>query len=519
MIKVLWVDDEIDYLKPHVIFLKGKDCDVTTLGNGYDAVDLVRKEKFDIIILDEMMPGMTGLDTLDKIKEIAPTVPVIMATKSEQESIMDRAVGNKITDYLIKPINPIQIWSSIRRAVFRESIVSSQTMTNYRLQFGQIMTMINSARSFEDWKTIYRKLVGWEVELSGSSNKEATEILNSQMIDANSEFAKFIKREYKSWFSDRQEEDVPMLSHMVMRNKVFPIADMPGKTTLLVIDNFRYDQWLMILPFLSPMFDVVSSDFYCSILPTSTQYARNALFAGLTPLAIEKLMPELWTGDMETFGKNRHEEDFLKRLVRQSGKDYKMTFDKLITADAGKRLLDGFDRVMSANFSVIVYNFLDILSHARTETEVIRELSENDAAFRTLTKSWFEHSDLREMLIRLSKNGNRVIVTSDHGAQRVTNPVRIVGDRESSTNLRYKTGKNLNYTSKELFVIDNPHEVHLPKSNLSSTYVFATGRDYLVYRTNYNDFARYYKDTFQHGGISLQEMMVPFILLDPKREL
>jgi len=514
--KVLWVDDEIDFLKPHVIFLQGKECEVTTLGNGYDAVDIVKKEKFDIIILDEMMPGMTGLDTLDKIKEITPMTPVIMATKSEQESIMDRAVGSKIADYLIKPISPIQVWSSIRRNVLRESLVSNQTMTNYRQQFGQITSMINSARSFEDWKSIYKKLVGWEVELSSSSYKEATEILNSQMIEANSEFAKFVKREYKNWFSDRQDDTRPLLSHMVMRNKVFPIADMEGKTTLLVIDNFRYDQWLMILPFLTPVFDVFSSDFYCSILPTSTQYARNSLFAGLTPLAIEKIMPDLWIGDMETFGKNRYEEDFLKRLVKLSGKDYRMTFDKLITSDSGKKLLDGFDRVMASKFSVIVYNFLDILSHARTETEVIRELSENDAAFRTLTKSWFEHSDLREMLMRLAKNGNRVIVTSDHGAQRVSNAIKIVGDKESSSNLRYKTGKNLNYSSKDLFVIDNPHEVCLPKNHISSTYVFATGRDYLVYRNNYNDFARYYKDTFQHGGISLQEMMVPFIVLEPR---
>jgi len=517
MIRVLWVDDEIEYLKPHIMFLEGKDCEVTTLVNGYDAVDLVSKEKFDLIILDEMMPGMTGLDTLAKLKEITPLTPVIMVTKSEQESIMDRAVGSKISDYLIKPVNPMQVLLSIKKIVLRESLVSEQTMNDYRSQFGQISSMINSARTFEDWQVLYKKLVVWDVELNASTNKDATEILNAQMTEANSEFAKYIKRVYRSWFNESSSNDRPMLSHMVMRNKVFPLVETAAdKATLLVIDNFRYDQWLMIMPYLTSSFDVTFQDFYCSILPTATQYARNSLFAGLTPLAIERVMPDLWVNDNDPQGKNRYEEDFLRRLMRQSGKDYKMTFDKLIRSDAGKKLLDNFSRVLASPFSVIVYNFLDILSHARTETEIIRELSENDAAFRTLTKSWFEHSDLREMLNRLSQNGNRVIITSDHGTHRVSNALQIQGDRETSTNLRYKTGRNLNFTSKDLFVIDHPQEVSLPQSNITSKYVFATGRDFLVYKTNYNQYARYYKDTFQHGGISLQEMMVPFIVLDPK---
>ncbi len=513
--KILWVDDEIELLKPHIFFLKGKGYDVETCNNGYDAIEMVQSHLFDLIILDEMMPGMTGLETLPKIKEIRPTTPVIMVTKSEEENIMDKAVGSKIADYLIKPVNPNQVLLSIKKNVHQQQLVTEQTTADYRAEFGRISTSFADARTFADWSAIYKKLVNWEIELTDSNDDSIREILAYQKDEANNEYAKFVRKNYLDWIN-RKDADTPVMSHTLMRSNIFPEADRNRKTTLLLIDNFRYDQWRSINALLHNWFDIATEEFYCSILPTATQYARNAIFAGLMPLAIDKLMPDLWLNDNEEGGKNQYEEDFLRRQLQTNGKSYRMTFDKLIRPEAGRKLIDNISKVYDADFSVIVYNFLDILSHARTETEIIRELTEDEAAFRSLTRSWFEHSDLFTILKMLSERGHTVIITSDHGTIRVDNPVKIIGDRETSTNLRYKTGRNLNYNAKEMFVINKPQEAQLPQSNITSTYVFAYNRDFFVYPNNSNQFVRYYKNTFQHGGISMEEMMVPYIVLKPK---
>lgn len=514
-VKILWVDDEIELLKPHILFLQNKGYTIETCNNGYDAIDAIAVGSFDLIILDEMMPGITGLETLSKIKAVRPDTPVVMVTKSEEENIMNRAVGSKIADYLIKPVNPNQVLLSIKKNVHAGELVTQASTEGYRSQFSQISLSFSEARSFEDWTNIYKKIVGWEIDLGTADDKSMREVLTYQKTEAANEFTKFIKNNYLDWFKDKSLTK-PIMSHTLMRNKVFPVVEKHKKTTFLLIDNFRYDQWLTIRSLMRGYFDVSSEEFYCSILPTATQYARNSLFAGLTPAAIEKIMPGLWLNDNEEGGKNRYEEDFLRRQLQSLGKNPKLFFEKLVRPEAGKKLLDNLDKVYNADFSVIIYNFLDILSHARTDTEIIRELAEDESAFRSLTRSWFEHSDLWEIMKSLSEKGHTVIVTSDHGTKHVDNPVRIIGDRETSTNLRYKTGRNLSYNQKDVFEITNPELAHLPKSNLTSTYIFACNSDFLVYPNNYNHFVRYYKNTFQHGGVSMEEMMVPFIVLQPK---
>ncbi len=515
-VNILWVDDEIELLKPHILFLKGKGYEVDTCNNGFDAVDMARTTPYDLIILDEMMPGMTGLETLPQIKEVRPSTPVIMVTKSEEENIMDKAIGSKIADYLIKPINPNQVLLSIKKNVHRDQLVTEQTTADYRAEFGKISTSLGEARSFADWCAIYRKIVSWEMELTDSSDKSVRDILSYQKSEASLEFGKFIRRNYIDWVNARDEER-PTMSHTLFRNRIIPeVESAGGKVTLLLIDNFRYDQWRIIWPTLLPMYDLYTEDFYCSILPTATQYARNALFAGLMPLAIDKLMPDKWLNDNEDGAKNKYEEEFLHRQLSRAGKSWRVTFDKLVKPEAGRRLVENFQRVKEADFSVIVYNFLDILSHARTETEIIRELSEDEAAFRSLTRSWFEHSELLEMLRMLSEAGHTVIITSDHGTTRVENPVKVQGDRETSTNIRYKTGRNLNYNPKEVFEILRPQDAQLPQGNLTSSYIFALGKDFFAYPNNANQFIRYYRGTFQHGGVSMEEMIVPYIVLRPK---
>ncbi|MBO5806551.1 MAG: PglZ domain-containing protein [Tidjanibacter sp.] len=515
-VNILWVDDEVELLKPHILFLRGKGYEVDSCNNGYDAVDMARTTPYDLIILDEMMPGMTGLETLPHIKEVRPSTPVIMVTKSEEENIMDKAIGSKIADYLIKPINPNQVLLSIKKNVHREQLVTEQTTADYRAEFGRISSSLGEARSFADWAAIYRKIVSWEMELTESSDQSIRDVLAYQKSEASVEFGKFVKRNYLSWLGADSKER-PTMSHTLMRERIFPEVERKGnKVTLLVIDNFRYDQWRTIWPMLLPLFDLHSEDFYCSILPTATQYARNSLFAGLMPLAIDKMMPDKWLNDNEEGAKNKYEEEFLRRLLARSGKQWKLSFDKLIKPEAGRKLIDNFQRVREADFSVIVYNFLDILSHARTETEIIRELTEDEAAFRSLTRSWFEHSELLVMLRMLSEAGHTVIITSDHGTTRVENPVKVQGDRETSPNLRYKTGRNLAYNPKEVFEITRPQDAQLPQGNLTSSYIFALGKDFLTYPTNANQFIRYYRGTFQHGGISMEEMIVPYIVLTPK---
>lgn len=514
-VKILWVDDEIELLKPHLLFLQNKGYEVETSNNGYDAVEMVQQHPFDLIILDEMMPGMTGLETLPRIKEFAPTTPVVMVTKSEEENIMDKAVGSKIADYLIKPVNPNQVLLSIKKNVHQQQLVSEKSTADYRSDFGKISVALSDARTFAEWTDVYRKLVQWDIELSESNDSSVREILSYQFKEANVLYARFVKNNYLSWFDDTNPQR-PTLSHTLLRQRLFPVVDKSKKTTFLLIDNFRYDQWLMIRPLLHNFFDVASEEFYCALLPTATQYARNALFAGLTPLAISKLMPDLWLNDNQEGGKNRYEEDFLRRQLQQFGKPYKMSFDKLVRPEQGKKLLESIDRLSHVDLSVVVYNFLDILSHARTESEIIRELAEEEVAFRSLTRSWFEHSDLWEIMKQLSERGHTIVITSDHGTIRVDNPVKVVGDRETSPNLRYKSGRNLSYDPKQVFAITKPEEAHLPKSNLTSTYIFAYDHDFLVYPNNFNQHVRYYKNTFQHGGISMEEMMVPYIVLNPK---
>ncbi|MCK9326474.1 MAG: PglZ domain-containing protein [Bacteroidales bacterium] len=514
-ISILWADDEIDLLRPHILLLEGKGFDVVTASNGEDAIDRVTERDFDLIFLDENMPGLTGLQVLSKIKIINPNIPVVMITKSEEEDIMDEAIGSKIADYLIKPVNPKQVLLTIKKFTDTKRLVSEKTTSAYQTEFGRIGMQINESLSWQDWIQIQRKLVFWEMELSGSSETPMDEVFRMQKLEANHSFARFIRRNYASWFSS-EIGDRPILSPDVLRHKVFPLMDGETPVVLMMIDNLRYDQWKVIEPILLEYFTVEDDDLYYSILPTATQFARNAFFGGLMPLEISRLYPDIWKEEGEEGSKNLFEEELLKNHLQRLGMPVKFVYDKINTNRNGRKWVDHYSPLLDQPLSVLVYNFVDMLSHARTEMNMIRELADDEAAYRTLTQTWFLHSPMLELLRELSTQKVRVVITTDHGTVLVQDPIKIIGDRQTSTNLRYKQGKNLNYNPKEVFEVVRAEEIHLPRPNVSTRYVFATGTDFFAYPNNYNHYVKYYRNTFQHGGISLEEMIIPLIVLQSK---
>ena len=515
----LWADDEIDLLKPHILFLKNKGYDVVSVTNGQDAIDLVRQQSFDLIFLDENMPGLSGLETLTRLKEIAPSTPVIMITKSEEENIMDQAIGGKIADYLIKPVLPTQMLMSIKKNLHAKEITQQHQTSGYQQDFGRLSMAINDAGNFEEWTDIYKRLVHWEIELAESSDPSLSSMLMLQKQDANAAFAKFIRRNYQDWIKQlmklENRDGRPMMSPELFKARVFPELDKGEKLFFIVIDNFRLDQWRSIQPVLSPYFNC-QEDIYCSILPTATQYARNAIFSGLLPDKIAKMFPDLWVDEDEEEGKNLNEAPLIQTQIERFRKNYSFSYHKVFETSFGERLVGQLKSLSQNQLNVIVLDFIDMLSHARTESKTVRELAKDEAAYRALTKTWLEHSSTIDLFRTIAEMGYKVILTTDHGTIRIDNPVKIIGDKNVNTNLRYKLGKNLNYQSKQVFEVTRPTDFGLPSLNLSTSYVFATNRDFFAYPNNYNYYASYYKDTFQHGGISLEEMLIPIVTLTPK---
>ena len=514
MIKILWADDEIDLLKPHIIYLEAKGYHLTPAKSGDQALDMLEENKFDLIFLDENMPGLSGLETLSIIKEKYTNIPVIMITKSEEESIMEEAIGSKIADYLIKPVNPNQILLAIKKNIDSNRLVEEKTTSNYQQEFRNISIKLSSNLNKEEWYDIFKKLTYWELELEKSGDNSVEQILEMQKAEANAQFFKFIKNNYKDWMNG---ENAPLMSHNILRKKVAPLMTDDKPTYMIVIDNLRYDQWKIIEPSVLEDFAIENEEIYTSILPTATQYARNAIFAGLLPSEIQKRHPNMWKDDEDEGGKNMYEEEFLLANLQMLGKgSSKVSYTKITNLDAGRKVVATVPNMKTNGLNVIVYNFVDMLSHARTDMKVIKELADDDAAYRSLTASWFSHSPLKDIMKQIAKQGANVVITTDHGTINVNRPSRVIGDRDITSNLRYKQGRNLNYQKNDVFEMDKPLEYYLPIQNVSSKYIFAKEDMYFVYQNNYNQFVNLYKNTYQHGGISMEEMLIPIITLRSK---
>jgi CheY-like chemotaxis protein len=514
--KILWADDEIELLKPHIMFLEEKGFEVRTTNSGSEVAEMLEEENFDILFLDEQMPGMSGLETLQEVKNLRPNLPVVMITKSEEESIMENAIGSNISDYLIKPVNPNQILLSVKKNLEKKKLRSEKATMGYQQQFTQIGSEISSALDFNQWKDIYKKLVYWELELDSLEDSGISEVFKTQKEEANQIFSKYVEKNYTDWVNGQADEK-PVQSHTLFKDWLFPLLKDSGKPVFFIlIDNLRYDQWKVLQSVVEEYFSVESESMYYSILPSVTQYARNSMFAGLMPSDIQKRFPKYWVAEHEEGTKNQYEKELLGENLKRHGLDIKYSYNKVLSYNVGRRVAEKISNLMSNDLNVIVYNFIDMLSHARTEMEVIKELAEDESAYRSLTLSWFEHSPLKEILTTLADEDVKVVLTTDHGSVKVHNPVKIVGDRATNTNLRYKIGRSLNYSKKEVFEIRNPEDAHLPKHSLSSSFAFCRKNDFFAYPNNFNYYANYYRNTFQHGGISLEELLVPYVVLNKK---
>ena len=513
-IQILWVDDEISHLKPHIIFLEQKNYNITSCSNGSDALEIFAQNNFDIVFLDENMPGLSGLDTLSELKKLNANIPVVMITKSEEEYIMEEAIGSKIADYLIKPVNPNQILLSLKKNLDHSRLVSEKISSSYLQEFREISLEMMGLKSTDDWKNLYQKLIFWELKLEDSQDGTLLEILEAQKTEANQQFGRFIEQNYTQWF---QDNDAPILSHTLFKTKIVKHLSKEQPTLLVVIDNLRYDQWKTIEKTINTHYKTTENSMYYSILPTATQYARNALFSGLMPKEMERLFPEYWKNDTDEGGKNLHEDKFLdEQLKRLNINHLTHEYIKITNLKTGKKLADNFKTKIKNDLTVLVYNFVDMLSHSKTEMEVVKELASDDKGYRSLTNSWFKNSPLLDIIKQAQELKFKLIVTTDHGTINVKNPSKVVGDRETSLNLRYKTGRSLSYNDKDVLAIKDPKIVGLPSISMNSSFIFAKENSFFAYPNNYNHYVSYYRNSYQHGGISLEEVLIPFAVLTPR---
>ncbi|MGI8950425.1 MAG: response regulator [Chitinophagaceae bacterium] len=514
--KILWVDDEIESLQSQKLFLEGKGYEVNTLTNGFDAIDFVKENNVDVVLLDETMPGITGLETLGKIKEVNSQISVVLITKNETENLMDDAIGSQITDYLIKPVNPNQVLLSLKKIIDNKRLVAEKTTTAYQQQFRNLFMALNSNPNYNEWMDIYKKLVYWELEMEKSDSPEMREVFQTQKQEANTEFFKFISKNYVQWMNSKST-DTPVMSHNLFKFKILPHIQKGTPTFFILIDNLRFDQWKAIQPLFAENFRILEEETFYSILPTATQYCRNAIFAGQLPVEIEKSYAVEWKNDDEEGGKNLFEEEFfrgqLKRLKRE---DIKYSYTKITNNNDAQHFVNNVHNLLGNDLNIIIYNFVDMLSHARTEMEVLKELAGDEVSYRSITRSWFEHSPLNQALKRITDKKVNLILATDHGSVRVKTPHKVIGDKQTTTNLRYKHGRNLNYDARDVLVFKNPREAGLPVPNVNSSFIFAKEDGFLCYPNNYNHYVNYYKNTFQHGGVSLEEMIVPIVKMVSK---
>lgn len=520
---ILWVDDEIDLLRPHIRLLEGRGYAVDTVTNGEDALERVSEASFDLIFLDESMIGMGGLETLAGIKEIDASIPVVMVTKNEAEDVMEEAIGRRISDYLTKPVNPTQILLVCKKFLDARELTKDVARQDYIREFNQLAMKMMGPLDWQEWAELYGRLAEWEIEFDRHHDVGLEQTLVDQKRDANAEFGKFVEENYRDWLAaERDDPDRPVLSTDIVDRYVLPrIAEDEGPVFLFVVDCMRLDQWLVLEELLSDIYSIDRS-YYFSILPTATTYARNAIFSGLFPSEIEKHYPDLYRaeGSSDEHSLNRHEKELLDRLLERRRVSLRsgVRYVKIVDTEFGRKIEGEIRDYAQSQLSTVVVNAVDMMAHSRSDYPILKEIAPDESAYRSLTKSWFEHSSLYGMLRTLADSvpNVRIVITTDHGAIRCLRGSKAMGDRDTSTNLRYKFGRNVKVDPKHAMTIKDPESFRLPKPGPAIEYVIAREDYYFVYPTDYHYYLNHYRDSFQHGGISLEEMILPVAELRPR---
>lgn len=524
--KILWIDDEIDLLRPHIMLLEQRGYSVKTANNGEDAVAIAQEERppFDLVFLDENMPGMGGLQTLEIIKQQSPDTPVVMVTKSEEEDLMEQAIGKKISDYLTKPVNPTQVLLAVKKFLEGRQILGEAVSRDYTQEFARMSGQIMMASTAQDWIELYAKLVAWEMELDEHGGLGLAQTLGEQKKEMNSEFGKFVERNYKNWvntiYTSENAANRPAMSPDVVEEWLLPELEQGNENVIFfVIDCMRLDQWLIMEAELRNLFKI-TRNYHFSILPTATPYSRNSIFAGQFPLEFGKAFPQTWSdSNDDEHSHNKDEVELLKRLLERKRVKLRndLKYIKIIDRDFGAGIAQNISTTARNHLTAIVVNFVDMLAHTRSDSPVLKEIAPDESAYRSLTRSWFMHSSLLDMFRALANVPNiKIIVTTDHGSIRSLRGAKVIGDRETSTSLRYKHGRNVKAEEKQAMMIKNPEEYKLPRRGTTSNYIIAKEDFYFVYPTDYHKFLNYYRDTFQHGGMSMEEMILPVIKLEPR---
>ncbi|MEE9162159.1 MAG: response regulator [Candidatus Neomarinimicrobiota bacterium] len=515
--RILWADDEIDLLKPHVLFLEDQGYAVTPVHSGEDAVHAVDEGAYDLVLLDEMMDGMDGLHTLQEIKAGNPALPIIMITKNEEEWLMDEAIAANISGYLTKPVNPSQIFMLCKSMLEKSRIRSDKTTSRYLSMFQELSQRVDTAETLTDWTDLFHELTNWDIEFDEHRDLGLEELLVEQHLTANQRFGQIVAANYRGWL-EGDDQDGQVFSHRVLDRFVKPHLEAGSRVVLLVVDCLRLDQWKAMRSLLEERF-AIEEAVHVSILPTATPYSRNAIFSGLLPDEMAKRNPDRWQEmARDESSMNRFEAEFLNEYLQRNGLgEIQSKYFKLITAEEGQRVLARLPEYRSTRMLALVVNFVDLLAHHRAESDVIKEILPDESGYRATICSWLEKSWLRELLETVAEWDDTVVVlTSDHGSIQVDKPVRILADRQTSSGVRYKYGRNLKSSEKGGLTIKQPAEYHLPADDVTTNYVIARDRNFFVYPSDYHRFVRRFEGSFQHGGISLEEMVVPVATLRPR---
>jgi len=513
--KVLWADDEIEQLRPHILFLQDKGYEVTAVKSGEEAITQIRRGAFDVVLLDEHMSGKDGIETFAEIKTLNPGVATAMITKSEEEGLMELAIGRQIDDFLIKPVNPSQVLLVLKKLTESTQINRDRISKEYLAQFNQISAQVAMGANWEDWIDTHVKLSGWDIEMERYPDLGLDEVFQDQKSQLNLEFGRYIEDHYFNWLGG---DDRPPLSVDIAKKYIATPLKQGKQVLFLVLDCLRLDQYLSIEPLLYKYFEI-SRDYYYSILPTSTPYSRNAIFSGLFPSDLERQHPDLWKrGEDDESSSNRFEHQLLDQQLAKLGVNLKSgsKYVKILDPEEAERVDKKVSSFLNQQLVSMVFNFVDILAHSGSDSDVIKEMVRSDAGYRSVTRSWFEHSTLASVLRTFATQDVVIVLTTDHGSIRVNKNTKVISDKEASTNLRYKYGRNLKCDPKHAMVMQNPGNYKLPKRGINIDYIIAKEDYYFVYPTNYHKYVNLYKNSFQHGGISMDEMILPVSVLTPK---